>query len=257
MMKKVFVSIALAAVALGGQAQIVKNDLLKGYKEGDVLEKTVYNDKRAPINVDTWCGGFTSKPVEGSASPTIGKALTYEGYSEAGPSITLGFPQGVKGSRVSVYSLVESGKVYSKGTYYIACLANFSKVGTNLADFLAASASYVGGGNRGQVYVRREGNDKIKFAVGLLKERAEAPMAYDCNKTHLLVLKVDYTKNEVSLFVDPELGQSEPKADIVVTGEEGALKAGLKSVALRNRNGFKGNIGNFRFAKDWAGAIGK
>lgn len=47
MMKKVFVSIALAAVALGSQAQIVKNDLLKGYKEGDVLEKTVYNDKRA------------------------------------------------------------------------------------------------------------------------------------------------------------------------------------------------------------------
>ena len=126
-----------------------------------------------------------------------------------------------------------------------------------MADFLAASASYVGGGNRGQVYVRREGNDKIKFAVGLLKERAEVPMAYDCNKTHLLVLKVDYTKNEVSLFVDPELGQSEPKADIVVTGEEGALKAGLKSVALRNRNGFKGSIGNFRFAKDWAGAIGK
>ncbi len=39
------------------------------------------------------------------------------------------------------------------------------------------------------------------------------------NKTHLLVFKVDYTKNEVSLFVDPELGQSEPKADIVVTGE--------------------------------------
>ena len=75
-MKKVFVSIALAAVALGSQAQIVKNDLLKGYKEGDVLEKTVYNDKRAPINVDTWCGGFTSKPVEGSVSPTIGKALT-------------------------------------------------------------------------------------------------------------------------------------------------------------------------------------
>ena len=46
-MKKVFVSIALAAVALGSQAQIVKNDLLKGYKEGDVLEKTVYNDKKS------------------------------------------------------------------------------------------------------------------------------------------------------------------------------------------------------------------
>ena len=35
---------------------LLKNDLLKGYKVGDTLEKTVYDDKRAPINVDTWCG---------------------------------------------------------------------------------------------------------------------------------------------------------------------------------------------------------
>lgn len=255
-MKKVIVSMALAMVALGSEAQIVKNDLLKGYKEGDVLEKTVYNDKRAPIQADAWCGGFASKPAEGVVSPTVGKGLTYPGYSEAGPSVTLGFPQGVKGSRISVYSLVESGKVYSKGRYYLACLANFSKVGNNLADFLAASASYVGGGNRGQVYVRREGSDKIKFAVGLLKERAEAPMVYDYNTTHLLVLKVDYDKNEVSLFINPELGQKEPKADVVIAGEEGALKAGLKAISLRNRSGFKGNVGNFRFAKDWVGAIG-
>ena len=184
--------------------------------------------------------------------------MTYDGYSEAGSSINFGFPQGVKGSRVSVYSLVESGKVYSKGTYYLACLVNFAKVGSsNLADILATSASYVGGGNRGQVYVRREGNDKIKFAVGLMKERNEAPMVYDYNTTHLLILKVDYDKNEVSLFVDPELNQNEPKADAVVAGEEGALKAGLKAISFRNRSGFKGNIGNFRFARDWAGAIGK
>ena len=111
---------------------------------------------------------------------------------------------------------------------------NFAKVGSsNLADILAASASYVGGGNRGQVYVRREGNDKIKFAVGLMKERNEAPMVYDYNTTHLLVLKVDYDKNEVSLFVDPDLNQNEPKADVVVAGEEGALKAGLKAISFR------------------------
>lgn len=257
-MKKIMASMALAIVALGSQAQVLKSDLLKDYKAGDVLEKAVYDDKRSPIKENTWCGGFATKPAEGAESPVIGKALTYEGYSEAGPSINFGFPQGVKGSRVSVYSLVESGKVYSKGTYYIACLVNFSKLGsTNLADFLAASASYVGGGNRGQIYVRREGNDKIKFAVGLLKERAEAPMAYDYNTTHLLVLKVDYNKNEVSLFVDPALSGEEPKADAVAVGEEGALKAGLKAISFRNRSGYKGNIGNFRFAKSWAGAIGK
>ena len=88
-------------------------------------------------------------------------------------------------------------------------------------------------------------------------------MAIDCRRavtrytfrqtTHLLILKVDYDKNEVSLFVDPELNQNEPKADAVVAGEEGALKAG----SFRNRSGFKGNIGNFRFARDWAGVIGK
>ena len=47
------------------------------------------------------------------------------------------------------------------------------------------------------------------------------------------------------------------KADAVVAGEEGALKAGLKAISFRNRSGFKGNIGNFRFARDWAGVIGK
>ena len=168
---------ALAVLAVGSQAQILKNDLLKGYKDGDILEKVVYDDKRAPINVDTWCGAFVATPVEGGASPTVGKALTYTGYSETGPSINFGFPQGVKGSRTSVYSLVKSGKVYFEGAYYLACLVNFAKVGSsNLADILAASASYVGGGNRGQVYVRREGNNKIKFAVGLMKERNEAPM---------------------------------------------------------------------------------
>ncbi len=45
-MKKVFVSMALAVLALGSQAQVLKNDLLKGYKVGDTLEKTVYDDKR-------------------------------------------------------------------------------------------------------------------------------------------------------------------------------------------------------------------
>ena len=38
-MKKVFVSMALAVLALGSQAQVLKNDLLKGYKVGDTLEK--------------------------------------------------------------------------------------------------------------------------------------------------------------------------------------------------------------------------
>ena len=91
-MRKVFVLMALAVLALGSQAQVLKNDLLKGYKVGDTLEKTVYDDKRASINVDTWCGGFTAKPVEGVVSPTVGKALSYAGYNEAGLSVSVCIP---------------------------------------------------------------------------------------------------------------------------------------------------------------------
>lgn len=258
-MKRIMLLMALVAVVMGGRAQVLKSDLLKDYKEGDVLEKAVYDDKRAPINENTWCGGFTSKPVEGAGSPTIGKALAYEGYAENGPSINFGgYPEGMKAARVSVYSMTQSGKSYAKGTYYLACLVNFSKLGAGgFADFLALTPSYVGGSNRGQVYVARDGRDKIRFAVGLLKMRAEAPMSYDYNTPHLLVLKLDYDKNQASLFIDPELTSEEPKADAIVDGEEGALKAGLKAISVRNRSGYKGNIGNFRFAKTWTEAIGK
>ena len=52
-MKKEIITLALAAFALAGNAQILKNDLLKGYKEGDKLEKSVYNEKTAPIAMNT------------------------------------------------------------------------------------------------------------------------------------------------------------------------------------------------------------
>ena len=38
-MKKVVLSLALAFTAILGNAQVVKNDLLNGYTEGNALEK--------------------------------------------------------------------------------------------------------------------------------------------------------------------------------------------------------------------------
>lgn len=255
-MKKVTLLIALAFVTLASNAQL-KSNLLKGYKEGDVLEKGIYNDKKTPIIQDTWVGGFASNPVDGAESPKIGKALTYDGYTEGGPSVLFGFPEGVKGSRISVFSMTDSGKSYAKGSYYLAFLVNFSKLGSGgMADFLGLSASYVGGSNRGQVYVSRDGNNGIKFGAGLLKERIETTMAYDYNKTHLLVLKVDYNNNQVSLFVNPNLTSEEPKADVIINGEDGSLKAGLRAISFRNRSGYAGSIGSFRFAKSWIDVLG-
>ena len=209
-MKKEIITLALAAFALAGNAQILKNDLLKGYKEGDKLEKSVYNEKTAPIVMNTWCGAFSSKPNT-NPSPTIGKELVYEGYAEKGPSINIGgYPAGTKGARFSIYSMTD-GKQYGRGTFYLSCLVNFSKLGANgMADFLGLSASYVGGSNRANIYVAREGSDRIRFGTSLLKVKAETTMAYDYDKTHLLVLKLDYANQKVSLFVDPELSAEEP-----------------------------------------------
>lgn len=54
-MKKVVLSLALAFTAILGNAQVVKNDLLNGYTEGNALEKGVYTErgKKAPLQKDT------------------------------------------------------------------------------------------------------------------------------------------------------------------------------------------------------------
>ena len=254
-MKKVTMAIVMATMVLSGSAQVLKNNMMSGYKDGDTLEKSVYGSKGESINKDSWCGGFTNNPNPDLKSPVIGTELSYSGYAESGPSIKVGFPEGLKGSRVSVYSL-DAGKRFSKGTLYLSFLVNFSKLGTNgFADFMALSPSYESGGNRGTVYVGREGRDKIRFGVGLIKQRAEGPIAYDYDKTHLVVLKIDYNKNEASLYVNPELKTEEPQADAVVNGGEDILKHAIRSVGFRNRSGYQGNIGNFRLSKSWDGVV--
>lgn len=256
-MKKLIIAATLACFALGSQAQVLKNNLLNGYKEGDKLEKSVYTEKKAPIQPDTWCGAFSSKPNKFD-SPTIGKELTYEGYNEKGPSINIGgFPAGVKGARFSVYSLTE-GKEYGRGTLYVSCLVNFAKLGgSGLADFLGLSPNYTGGGNRANIYVAREGGDQIRFGASLMKLRGETSMAFDYDTTHLLVLKLDYDNQTVQLYVNPKLEAAEPaEADCTVNGdEENVLKHAIRALSFRNRSGYEGNVGNFRISNNWAGVI--
>lgn len=255
-MKKLVLA-ALAFFALGSQAQVLKSNFLNGYKEGDKLEKSVYTEKKAPIALDTWCGAFSSKPNQ-FASPVIGKELTYSGYAEKGPSISFGgFEAGQKGARFSVYSISE-GKEYSRGTLYLSCLVNFSKLGgSGLADFVGMSPSYVGGSNRSNIYVAREGSDQIRFGISFLKLRGETTMAYDYDKTHLLVLKLDYDNQTAQLFVDPKLDAQEPaEADCTVNGdEENILKHAIRAISFRNRSGYIGNVGNFRLSDSWDGVI--
>lgn len=257
-MKRVALLITAAAFTLCGQAQILKQNFMNGYKAGDKLEKSVYTDKKAPIVQDSWCGAFSANSGK-TESPKTGAELTYPGYNEKGVSIEMGgFPEGQRGARYSVYSMT-SGREYGKGTLYLSCLVNFSKLGARgAADFLGVSPSYVGGGNRANVFVAPEGSDKVRFSTSLIKLRSQpSAQTYDLNKTHLLVLKLDFANQKVSLFIDPKLDASEPaEAACTVTGDtENALKHAIRSVSFRNRSGYAGQIGNFRWCDSWAGVI--
>ncbi len=257
-MRKSVLVLSLAAFVMSGNAQVLKSNLLKGYKPGDKLEKATYSKADAPIKIDTWCEAFSSNTDKNAGSPIIGQELNYEGYAEKGPSIKIGnLPEDVKGSRFSVYSISDKND-YCRGTLYLSFLANFTDVASNrLGDFIALAPVHTGGNLRARVYVGKIDDEHIRFGTNLLRVNAESFKSHALNKTHLLILKLDYKKNEVSLFVNPALTTEEPQPDIIAKGDDdnNKLKGGIRSISFRNRDDLAGNIGNFRFSSSWAGII--
>lgn len=254
-MKKIFLPIVFAAFAIAGQAQVLKNGILNGYKAGEVLEKAVYTEGCAP-NIEVWSAAFTRNAQANVTSPLTGEPLTYSGYPESGPSIVWGsgFAEGARGRRNSVYTMTEGREFRSAKTLYLSFLINFSQVSAkDMYEFASLNARSEGGGNRGTLYVMRDGTDKIRFGVDLLGEVARDTKSYDLNSTHLVVLKLDYNKQSASLFVNPVLGGAEPEANAVATpGTDNSLKHAIRAFSIRNWNGYKGNVGNFRLSKSWS-----
>lgn len=250
-MRKLILSITLVSMAILCNAQIIKNNVLDTYKEGDKLEKAEYTNIKDPIQKDTWCAAFMKKPVENSTSPTIGKELIYPKYTENGLSINLGFPNGIKGYRNSTYSLTESGKTYKKGTYYLACLINLTKVGTKKpTELIALNTTHTGSSARAQVLVNKTADGKLKITAATGKQLMEVPGTFDFGKTHLIILKLDYPNTKYSLFIDPDLSKTEPEANVEITSPE-TLTIGVKAFSFKNGHIYEGNIGNFRFTNKW------
>lgn len=256
MMKKIGLWTIMAAVTLMGHAQSLRNNVLKGYKPGDKLEKGVYTSDRDTPRFNTWYGAFNAKAVETEEGPVVGEPLSYPGYKEGGPSISLAGEGQL--NRVSVYPLTKSNKEYAGGSYYLAFLVNFEQLGSSkFYDFVGLDINPLSRAVRGKVLVAGEGKDKIKFGVAVRTGCTEGTETYDYNQTHLLVLKVDYEKNQAVLFVNPDVSQGEPANGLVANVEGDELKNGLKSIYYRYRKNYKGNIGNFRFATSWNEVIGK
>lgn len=256
-MKKIFITIVAAlAVSVSMDAQIVKKNLMEGYAPLDVLEKNIYTAKDAPIAQYQWSAGYTSKPIEGAVSPKVAEGLSYEGYNEAGCSILLGsaFNDDVKGRRMSVYSLTGSSKELRSGVLYLAFLVNFDRIGTkNMSPLAGFCSSYVGGGHRGTVYVKRDEQVKKNyyFGVRLIEETVESNVAFEMGQTNLVVLKIDYNTSLASIFVNPDLSTAEPQPLVVANAGESTLKHAIRSVMIRDYHGYDGRIGNFRVTGNW------
>ena len=255
-MKKIFLTFAALSLAWAGQAQIVKSNLLDAYSLGDDLEKSVYEaDSGVPIQADTWCGGFMKHPTEGSVSPKIVAGLNYNGYPEEGPAVQLGNLGGMKGTRCSVYSLTNAKRTYDSGTYYYAFLLNFTKIGNVKAmDLAAFNSNFTGRTSVGQLFVQKADDGSVMPSIGQGKVLTSCNKTLSLGKTHLVVLKLDYSAQTLSLFIDPQLGGDEPKADLSIDHSEVLAGKGtsIKGLSITNCHNFNGVVGGFRFVKTWA-----
>lgn len=256
-MKKIIFALGIALFSLNASAQVIFNGLLNGYSVGNQLEKGVYKTREDAPVANTWMGVFTSKP-NAFPSPVTGKELNYKGYPEAGVSISVGSPaEGARGKRYSIYTLTE-GKELSRGVFYLSCLMDFSKIGAgDMYDLVILSAKPSQVSGRSTISICRAPENQFYFGTSLAKLRVKNPKAFALNTTHLVILKLDYKKQTVSMFVDPDLSAGEPAdADCIVTADgENGLRHAIRSIAFRNSSNYTGSVGNFRFSKNWNGVI--
>lgn len=235
-------------------AQVVKQNMLAGYAVGDMLEKGAYTDKEDAPQEGVWMGAFTSKEESAALpSPTITEGLTYPGYDEQGPAIALGFPNGEKGSRHSCCALGDNKK---KGVYYLSALVHMDKVGnTGDSELFGLTPSRTGGAGKVRAMIVRDAENKkvMHWGVSLGKNTVMSDKAFAVGETVLVVLKVDYTTGNVSLFVNPDLSTAEPEALVTATSDEENVlsKWPIRTLSLRNRNAYEGAIGSFRLSNAW------
>lgn len=253
-MKKLLSIALVIAGVFSMNAQILHQGFLNGYKPGDTLERHVYTDKKEAGKLNTWAGAYTSKPNE-MPSPKVTDGLSYVGYNESGCAIDLGMPEGIKGGRFSTYTITE-GKEYSKGVLYLSCLMRIDKIKTKTPhDILGLSPSVVGANNRTSILVRRsvDSGKILHIGCSLQKDKGEIGKTFALGETYLVVLKLDYVNQCSSIWINPNLSAGETEPDLVVNNSaENPVKAAIRGVSLRNRNGIEGCIGAIRLTRDWA-----
>ena len=160
-------------------------------------------------------------------------SLSYTGYTASGigNSTTI---FGGSGSREDANRTF--GPVDTTGSYYCSILVNVDTAAATGDYFLDLSENPHSTNFRGRIYVQDDGAGGFYFGVAKQGSAVYTTNSYTYGTTYLLVLKYQYVgslSNDdiVSLFIDPDLSQPEPTADLVNT--DVATDIAVGSVDLR------------------------
>jgi hypothetical protein len=207
--------------------------------------------------------GWTAHSAGINPQTVVAPGLTYPNYVASG--IGLAASSVKTGEDVS-----KSFNAQTTGAVYTAFMANFSDAGTvEAGDYFFHYMTDATTNFRGRIYIKKHTTEpKLAFGVTRGANGASATWTgfnYDLNTTYLMVLKYQFVDGDandlVSLFINPQIGASEPAA-LVVNGTETqsdfSVTQTLNAIALRQGGSTTGSIqtiDGIRVAKTWQEAV--
>lgn len=233
---------------------LVTFDFMNGTIIGENLEKGEYETNKDPILANQWNRTARQNTRSGS-SPVVVKPLIYEGYAESGKSNAFKLQKLSEGTRLTGYSMT-SGNTYTSGVYYLALMVKLDK--GSAGPFLTLDGAHSINFQRVGLSARRKGGS---FSLGLLDKwgpegrSSYSTATYQPDATHLLILKYDIDAGTARLYVNPDLGASEPEAAAVEI--DGMDLKRIRAITVRQSKTMSCEIGGLRFARSWESALGQ
>ena len=105
--------------------------------------------------------------------------------------------------------------------------------------------------------------DNGNFVLGLAERDVDTETVtysnktYPLGKTHLVVMKCNIDDSTAELYVNPKIGNKEPRPEVAINFDNSFYKEhGIRAVTIRQRSAHSAKIGGLRFAESWGAAIG-
>ncbi|BCI62992.1 MULTISPECIES: hypothetical protein [Bacteroidales] len=271
-MKKLLIIIGYCCLTIGIiRAQIIKTDFFDGLSLGSEIEQGEYNsvvqDGTNPIKANQWnlTGRDDIQYFRSGSSPVIAGKLFYPNYPPSNLALNaIRLSKLSSGGRMSVYSLT-AGNEYVMQPYYLAFMLKVEDISSlpddNNNDFISFDGNYSGNHLRGRLILRKTKLlGKFALALGGYDSGIEQTTEYDVGETLLVVLKYNFFTSDrsVSLFINPDLDEEEPKHPDLKLDFTGTDMLGqIRGISVRQSSFYALMLGGLRFSDNWDDVIGK